>query len=137
MYIHAYKNNPTAGGTDGTQVSEGTGLAPVDSGQLNATQNQESVALKLALRCDAGYQTAAGEDTTVTPVGTTADKWALAPDNAGAPGVWGAYGAALTIASVIGATNTIFWAKAKATADEEPANDDTVDLQINTVIAAS
>ncbi len=135
-WIHAYKDNPTSGGTDGNRVSEDTGLSPIDSGQLNATQNQESAAIKLALRCEAGYQTAAGEDTVVTPTGPTAAKWALAPDNAGVPGAWGNYGAALTISSVIDDINTIFWAKAKATSDEGPINDTTVDLQVDAVIAA-
>lgn len=42
------KDNPSAGGANDTQVSEGNSLALVDSGQLNATQNKESAAKKLA-----------------------------------------------------------------------------------------
>ena len=50
-YIHVYKNNPTATGTDGTQVSEGDGTQAI-SITLNATNNEESAPIKLALRCD-------------------------------------------------------------------------------------
>ena len=32
--IKIYKNNPTAGGTDGTLVSSGTGLDPIESGAI-------------------------------------------------------------------------------------------------------
>ena len=133
--IHVYKDNPSAGCTDGAQVSKGTGFTPVDSGKLNATENEKSAAIKLVLRCEAGYQTSG--DITITPTGTTAVKWALAPDNAGAPGVRGAYGSALTIVSVIGATNTIFWVKAKATSDETLVNDISVHFQVDAVIAAA
>jgi hypothetical protein len=48
----------------------------------------------------------------------------------------GGYGAALTISSAIGATNTLFYAKAKATSDESPANDTSVDLQVQATVAA-
>jgi len=126
--------SPTAGGTNGTQVSEGTGTTPITTGNLNASTNEEGAAIKLALRCDTGYNTYG--NTTVTPTGTSASKWALANDNSGSAGTFGAYGAALTISSIINTTNTIFWAKAKATSDETPSNDTTVDLVVNTTIQA-
>lgn len=132
-YIHTYQGTVTSGGTDGTQVSENTGLAPIIV-TLNATNNEESSAIKLAVRCESGYTTSG--NTTITPTGTSSSKWALAPDNAGSPGTFGAYGAALTISSAIGATNQLFWAKAKATSDETPVNDATVDLVIAATIAA-
>jgi len=162
---------------------------------LNASTNDVSTPIKLAVRCDAGYNSL--NTTTVTPtaaisftgnttlnnnqitsisvntneigvgqvvVGTNipADskvtaiisssviqisnnctatasgvsitqgdpsKWRLAPDNAGSPGSWGAYGAALSINTTIGTTNTIFWSEAKATSDETPINDITISLQ--------
>jgi hypothetical protein len=134
-YIHLYTGNPTAGGTDGTQVSESTELTPVTVGPLNGTTGEESAAIKLALRCETGYQTSG--DTTVQPVGTNADKWALAPDNAGSPGTWGAWGGTLTISSVIGTTNSIIWAKSRAVAGETPQNDASVDLTINATIVAA
>ena len=131
-YIHVYMT-PTAGGTDGTQVSEGTGLQPI-SVTLNATNNEESTPIKLALRCDSGFQT--NGNITISLVGTTQAKWALAPDNAGAAGTFGAYGADLVISSVVGATNVLFWAKAKATSDEAPQNDTSVDIQVTATIEA-
>lgn len=134
-YIHIYKNNPTAGGTDGQLVSEGDGSNPITVGPLNATNNEESAPVKLAVRCDSGYQTSG--NTTIQPVGTTAAKWALAPDNGGSPGTWTSWGGTLTISSTIGATNTIFWLKAKATSDEVPANDTSVDLQVTATIATA
>lgn len=134
-YIHLYKDNPTAGGTDGVQVSEGTELNPVTVGPLNGTTGEESAPIKLALRCEAGYQTYG--NTTVTPVGTNADKWALAPDATGSPGTWCAWGSGLTITDVIGATNYIIWAKARAVAGEVPQNDISVDLQIGATIVAA
>ena len=54
-YIHVYIT-PTAGGTDGTHVSEGTDLQPI-SVTLNATNNEESTPIKLALRYDSGFHT--------------------------------------------------------------------------------
>lgn len=127
-YLHIYKNNPTAGNADGSQVSEGTGANPITIGPIN---NSESAAQTLAIRCETGYTT--GADTTITPTGTTADKWALSADNV----TWGAYGAALTLAAGITAVNTLFYVKAKATAGEAPQNDTTVDLAVscNTITA--
>ena len=127
-YLHIYKDSPTSGGTDGTLVSEGDGSSPITIGPLNATSNEESAAVKLALRCDAGYNT--GADVVITPSGTTAAKWNLAPDNAGAPGTYVGYGAALTVTSVIGVVNTLFWIKGKAVSGENPANDTSVDLAV-------
>jgi hypothetical protein len=133
-HIHVYDNNPTGGGTDGNIVSENTGLDPITVGPLNATANEVSADQKLAVRCDAGYVTSG--NTTITPTGTNAAKWALAPNNGGVPGAYGAYGAALTIATVIDATNTLFFAKAKATSDEpNPVNDATVDLVVAATVA--
>lgn len=134
-YIHMYMDNPTAGATDGVQVSEGTETNPITVGPLDGTTGEESAPIKLALRCEAGYQTYG--NTTVTPVGTNADKWALALDNAGAPGTWGAWGAPLTITDVIGSTNYIIWAKARAVAGEPPQNDTSVDLQISATIVTA
>ena len=124
MYLHVYKNNPTAGGTDGSLVSEGTGLNPITTNALNATMNEESAVIKLALRCEAGYTTSG--DITITPMGTTSSKWALSADGT----TWGAYGAVLTITTVIGVVNTIIYCKAKAVSGESVVNDSTVTLQL-------
>ena len=133
--IHIYYGSPTAAGTDGTVASEGTESSPVVIGPLAVANNEESAAQKLAIRCDTGYTAAAGA--TITPTGTNAAKWALAPDNSGSPGTFGDYGAALTFAAVIDATNTLFWVKAKANSDESAASDTGVDLVISADITGS
>jgi hypothetical protein len=51
--LHIYTNNPTAGKTDGTEASSGTGLTPI-SVTLDASQ-AEAKAVKCAVRCDTGY----------------------------------------------------------------------------------
>ena len=137
--IKVYKDNPTGGGVDGTLVSSGTGLEPIESGliQVPVAGYQEGSAIKLALRCDDGYKTI--EDTgihaTVSIVDAThVDKWALAPDDAGAPGVYEAWGDPLTFAAGIGDVNTLFWAKARVAYTEEASNDETVDLEVSAVV---
>lgn len=65
-YILAYKNNPTVAGTDGTQVTEGDGTQAI-SVTLNATNNEESAPIKIALRYDTGYQ--ASGDITIAITG--------------------------------------------------------------------
>lgn len=134
-YIHVYQGTVTTGGVDGNLVSEGgTGTSPI-SVTLNATNNQVSSPIKLAIRCDTGYVTSG--NTTITPTGTSSTKWALAPDNGGVAGTFGSYGAALTVSSVINATNTIFWAEAKATSDEIPNNDSSTELVVSATIGAA
>lgn len=130
--IGIYFANPTAGGVDGTRTSEGTGLAPINIGPLDTATNEVSSALKLAVRCDSGYKAATGA--TITPTGTSAASWALAPDNAGVAGTFGSYGAALTFSAEIPDTNVLFWAKAKAASSESPVEDTTVDLVLSAVI---
>jgi hypothetical protein len=132
--IHMYKGTITSGGTDGTLISEGDGSNPITVGPLNATINEESAPIKLALRCDTGFTTVG--NVVITPQGTNMDKWALALDNAGAAGTFGAYGASLTITDTISTTNKIFWARAKAVSTEDPVNDTTVDLTVQATIAA-
>lgn len=119
-YIFLYKDSPTAGGTDGTQISQGTGLVPIVVGPVNATNNEVSAPQKLAVRCIPDYYTSG--DVIIQPKGATGAKWALAPDDSGAAGEFGEFGASLTIATEIDDTNTIFWAKAKAIEGETADN---------------
>lgn len=132
--IHMYKGSVTSGGTDGTQVSEGDGSNPLTIGPLNATNNEESAAVKIALRCDSGYATSG--NTIITPTGTSKNMWALASDNNGSAGAFGTYGTALTISDSISNTNKVFWVKAKSVDTENPSNDVSVNLVINTLIIA-
>lgn len=140
-YIGVYKGTPTLGGTDGTRVSEGDGTAAI-SITLNATNNEVSAPIKLALRCannPVNYQTVG--NTTVSLVGTTNSKWKLilknsdtAPTQAEIDAV--TYNNSLTISTVIGVSNYIFWAVAKATSDEAPQNDTSVDISVSATIEA-
>jgi hypothetical protein len=140
--IKIYKGNPTAGGTDGTLVSSGTGLNPIESGAIKvpAAGYQEGSWIKLAVRCDNGYETV--EDSArharisiVDSAGVTL--WQLAPDNNGQPGTAKDWGEPLDFLTKLGATNTIFWARARVAHTEEPANDESVDIQVAATIGAT
>lgn len=96
----------------GTGIQAGTKIASITSStsftlSLNATANQTGVTLGMG----------------------DASKWALAPDNSGSPGTFEPYGNALNINDVIGTTNYIIWARARATSDETPINDLTISLR--------
>lgn len=127
-YIHVYRNSPTAGGTDGQAVSEGDQTNPIVFGPLNADNNEESVAATLALRCDSGYHTSGNVIIALT--GSTASKMALSADGT----TWGAYGDSLVLSSMIGAVNTLFYAKSKATAGETPIDDTAVKFAVSATI---
>ena len=128
--IHIYKNNPTAGGTDGTMVSEGTNGNPIIIGPLDASKNEESTPLTLGIRCDSGYATAS--NTVITPMGETANMWALSLDGV----TWQSYGAPLTITNFINATNTLIYCKAKTASNENPLNDISVKFKVDTTLSA-
>lgn len=131
-YIHVYKGNPTAGGVDGQQVSEETELMPITTAPLQASVNQEGQPIKLAIRCETGWQT--GGDTVIIPGGPTTDKWALAHDVSGVAGVFMDWGASLTIANTITDVNTVFWVKARAISGEAAGTDTSADLLVTYVI---
>jgi hypothetical protein len=86
-YHHFYMNNPTAGGTDGTQISEDRAFTAPLSVILDATKN-ESKAVKLALRCVDGYETVGDsviapyywDGSAYQPTGGNISKWQLAHD---------------------------------------------------------
>ena len=140
--IKIYQDNPTAGGTDGTLVSSGTGLNPIESGAIKvpAAGYQEGSWIKLAVRCDTGYETV--EDSSrharISIIDSTkVTMWQLAPDNSGQAGTAEDWGDPLDFLTKIGATNTIFWARARVASTEEPANDTSVDIQVAATIGAT
>jgi hypothetical protein len=140
--IKIYKDNPTAGGTDGTLVSSSTGLNPIESGAIKVPESgyAEGNWIKLAVRCDAGYETV--EDSSRHARISIEDSagvtlWQLAPDNAGNAGTAKDWGEPLDFLTKIGATNTIFWARARVAHTEEPANDESVDIQVAATIGAT
>lgn len=99
---------------------------------LNATENQISDPLKLAIRCDSGYQTSSGVNTVITPTGANANKWALSLDG----NTWEAFGDPLTITSQITPVNYTLYVKSKAVDTEIPNNDISTKLQITAQIEA-
>ncbi len=140
--IKIYKDNPTAGGTNGTLVSSGTGANPIESGAIKvpASDYQEGIWIKLAVRCDAGYETV--EDSSRHARISIEDSagvtmWQLAPDNSGQAGTPEDWGDPLDFSTKIGATNTIFWARARVASTEEPANDKSVYIQVAATIGAT
>ena len=118
-YINFYKDNPTAGETDGTAISlDDAGNAPL-SVVLDASKEETKI-LKCAIRCREGYRTEG--ETTLSFTGATAGKWSLAAAEDGT------FAASLTIAESIGAGNTVFWVKATSSTDEKPGIDASVKL---------
>jgi len=89
-------------------VSSGTGLNPIESGTIKVPVDSAGVTL-----------------------------WQLAPDNSGQAGTPQDWGEPLDFLTKIGATNTIFWAKARVASTEEPANDTSVDIQVAATIGAT
>jgi len=140
--IKIYKGAVTAGQTDGTLVSSGTGLDPIESGAIKVPESgyAEGNWIKLAVRCDNGYETV--EDSSrharISIVDSTkVTMWQLAPDNSGQAGTPQDWGEPLDFITKIGATNTIFWARARVAHTEEPANDESVDIQVAATIGAT
>lgn len=134
--LHIYSNNPTAGLTDGTEVSSGTELSPI-AVTLDASQ-AEAKAVKCAVRCDTGYYI--DGNVTVSFIGTNTSKWKVAADDdyedaedALESATWQN---TLTIADVE-TSNVIFWVKAMSSSDENPQNDTSVDLQAEGLVVAS
>ena len=125
--LHIYMNNPTAGSTDGTEVSSGTELAPI-SVLLDAGKGEQK-AVKCAVRCESGFHI--DGTLTVKFVGDHADKWKVASNNgytvdtALESADWKDSIALSNVAD----KNTIFWVKALSTADEAPQQDTSVDIQ--------
>lgn len=125
--IHLYMNNPTAGTTDGTEISAGDESLPLTL-TLDASR-AESGAAKCAVRCDTNYSLEGGA--TIHAIGTNSDTWTFSADNS-----YTSATDALTNASWqpqivlpnVASTNVIFWAKATTTTQNTPANDRTVDI---------
>ena len=133
--LHIYMNNPTAGSTDGTEVSSGTELAPI-SVLLDADKGEQK-AVKCAVRCESGFHI--DGTLTIKFVGGHADKWKVATDNK--------YTAETALESAewkdsislsnVADRNTIFWVKAISTADEKPQQDVSVDIQAEGLLVSN
>lgn len=115
------------------QVSEAPTLTNAVTFTLRADQNEVGSYIKLYALADNGYIVTT---TVITPTGTTAAKWQLAPDDAGSPGTPGAYGDPLALGTVGDTDKVYFHVRAKATDDESPANDISVTLVASGIAAA-
>ena len=125
--LHIYMNNPTAGSTDGTEVSSGTELAPI-SVLLDAGKGEQK-AVKCAVRCESGFRI--DGTLTVKFVGDHAGKWKAATDNkyTAETALESAEWKDSILLSGVVDKNTIFWVKALSTTDEPPQQDTSVDIQ--------
>ena len=136
-YINIYMNNPTAAGTDGTVVSQsGAQTSPI-SVVLDKTK-AETKAVKCAIRCDSGYKVSG--NVTVSISGTTAAKWQLAVDNSyadAAAALTSAAWADSIVVSGVTTANTIFWAKAASSVDENPTKDTSVSIKASCTIESA
>ena len=119
-YLHVYK--------DGVQISEGTGLAPLVVGPLNASESETSAAQEVVVKTDAGYTTYG--NTTVSFEGTNAAKWSVCATSGGT------YASTLTISTPITSAGTSIFIKATSSSDETPSNDESVDIKIAATVAA-
>ena len=125
--LHIYMNNPTEGSKDGTEVSSGTELAPI-SVLLDAGKGEQK-AVKCAVRCESGFHI--DGVLAIKFVGDHADKWKAATDNkyTAETALESADWKDSIVLSDVGDTNVIFWVKALSSADEQPQQDVSVDIQ--------
>lgn len=145
-YISLYCGNPTAGGKDGTLMSENMAQTSPLSVTLNATEN-EVKAMKVALRCEDGYRTSGDalvnfkfwDGSEYQYEGGNLSKWKLAADdgyteeNVIDSASWAD---TLTISDVVGSTNHCFWVKAESSSDEKPQTDRTVAIHVEGIVEA-
>lgn len=135
-HLHLYMNNPTAGDTDGTEISSGDDTLPL-SVTLDANQS-ETKAVKCAVRCDTGYEVEG--DTSIYFEGANAEKWQVGTDedyaDAATALTMAQWGSTL-ILSGVAVTNSIFWVKVSSTVGEDPQNDRTVDLVAEGLVVAT
>lgn len=126
--ISIFKNNPTEGLTDGTQVSTGTDYSEPINFTLDASQN-ETATVKLAIRTNSGYATSG--TTTISDNGDTNDRLKLCwTEN-------GTYTDELTTNDSIGAANKIFYCKASSSSEELPRLDRSLSLRVSCVLIAT
>lgn len=130
--IGLLNGSPTAGGTDGVLVDAGNPIAGPD---FFTGADTIGTPVKLAARVLVpGYKRTG--TFTIELLGASADRWSLAPDAGGAPGIWGAWGASLALPGPITPTNTLFWARSRALAGDAAGDDTIVVLRTPDDVAA-
>lgn len=125
-YINIYKNNPTAGATDGTAVStDGTFTAPMTF-TLDASQNEVKTQ-KYAIRTESGY---VARDVVIADNNDTNDRIKFCwTEN-------GTFADSIVAASDITSVNTIFYVKASSADTEQPQTDRSINPKVSGMIAA-
>lgn len=114
-------NNPTAGETDGTAISQDNAETSPLTVTLDANTNESKI-IAIGIRTDEGYKT--NGDTVITFTGTTAAKWSIcATAN-------GTFADSLIISESITSTNKIFYVKVDSSSDETPSNDISVNIHV-------
>lgn len=110
-YITIYKDNPTAGATDGVAVSTGNSFTAPIQCTLDAEQN-ESKTIPLAIRTEEGYT---AENVTIAIRSSNA-RFSLSKSNDSV------FGSSITFDS-IGSANQMFYALATSQDTEQPQTD--------------
>jgi hypothetical protein len=118
-YINLYTGTVTAGGTDGSLISNGDNSSPL-SLVVNSSDATPEAKAACAIRCQPTYN---ASNVTLSFDGTNAAQWSISDTENGT------YGATLTLPSDVLTTNTIFWVKATATAGEDPKIDTSVKIK--------
>lgn len=118
-YINIYSGTVTAGGTDGTLISNGDNSSPL-SLVVNSSDTTPEAVAACAIRCQPTYN---ASDVTISFDGTNASQWSICDTETGT------YGSSLTLSSDVLTTNTLFYVKATATAGEEPKIDTSVKIR--------
>ena len=118
QYINLYVGG-TAGGTDGTIISNGDNSSPL-SLVVNSSDVSPEATAQCSIRCEATYN---ASDVTLSFDGTNASQWSICDTETGT------YASSLTLSSDVLTTNTTFWVKATATAGEDPKIDTSVKIR--------
>ncbi len=133
--LKIYTNNPTAGGTDGTAVSENGALtSPITANVVSSETKEVSEVVTCAMRCDAGYQT--NNSFQLKTVHTsdktdyTGENVKLSLDNTN-------FSNAITVTEPVGEKNVLFYVKMTAGIGENPVNDTSVQIYHNAMIGAT
>lgn len=145
-YISLYGGTVTKNGVDGTKISENMSQHCPVRVSLNA-RLAESKAIKLALRCESGFQT--NGDVVVSSKyyngngyvnsGGMTGRWKFALDNnynesqALSNGNWQN---SITITNTIGDRNVIFWAKASSETTDSPQKVTTTSITVTGEVQA-
>lgn len=125
--MHFYMNDPTAGRTDGTEISNGTDVLPLTI-MLDASK-AENKAAKCAVRCDSGYSLSGGAS--IYGSGNNSAKWQFANDNNYSDAddaIQFATWQDTIVVDNVSSVNSVFWAKASSTSLDNPSNDRSVKI---------